>query len=577
MTVLWQLVHLVHTQTAVEQNTVEPTIKRSKSSEVLSSEARSATVTCCLSPEEQQPEPSISDVKSIWQKRLSLKSNHKPASKQDTKNSQTSTKLSKETKPVTTESKHTATETKASPTPVGVTPVGKTNSKEKPTSADESQRKQIARKTPSPITGPTRTPPPFMNRTKTPPPTSVDTRTPPPTTGRTRTPPPTIGRTRTPPPTKGRDSPVNELAKLTPVKQQQVSPPAYKSSAKPPPGKATPRAKNVDPVVKKESKRSHSSPKLSRFLSGSKLRARSESPEPSPKQTKKSKDSKSAKRHPLQISRSLQNLNEEAAAEETPINVHDIVKKYDLQSSSQSSVKPVTSEKGSSKGKGSSKTKKSDDKKREKSKKDKDSTKESKGSFFSFLKGRKSYNVASASSKNQQQSSLTELSQQPIVQKRIDQLRQIGLMTDGAEDTDVVLVGVAPLMEESNDEEMISSESTAQTETETTNNPCPEASSEEVDGVNVHDNTRYKGEAPDSEGISPVPEDTVDGLVEGKSPEARDCSGAAERVKKLKEVFSVSPQQPFSRHLSLYHKRCVLVLATGSHGQWSTLVFVFAG
>ena len=308
---------------AVDQKTVESTIKRSKSSEVLSSEALSATPTSPVPHENQHQEPSISDVKNMW-KNKSLKGHQKPVTKQDTKAS------SKDSIPYI---------------------------KKLATGTDKSQQKKIA-KTPPPTS---KAPPSIIERTKTPPPFTDRTRTPPSTTGHTRTPPPTTVHSGTPPPTKGRDSPVSQLAKLTPVKQQQFSP-THKPSTKPPLSQASTRTKSIDQVMKKESKKSSSSPKLFRLLSGSKVRPRSESPEPSPKHKKKSfnKDSNSSKTHQLQTSRSLQNVNEEAEAKEARVNVHDIIKKYDLQSGSQSSKKPtITSDKGS-KANGSSKTKKSD-------------------------------------------------------------------------------------------------------------------------------------------------------------------------------------------------------------------------
>ena len=381
-------------------------------------------------------------------------------------------------------------------------------------------------------------------------------------TVRTRTPPPpTRGRDRTPPPSiRGRESPVSELARLTPVKQQQS--PSHKTNAKPPPGHASPKPKRTDKTVKtvkKDTEKPPSSPKWSRF---SKFRARSESPEPSPKQGKRSldKDSKSAKKHPLQTSRSLQNLNEEAAIDETTINVQDIVKKYDLragsvtQSGAKQSASVVTpSDKGGSKGKHSPKTKE----KKSKSKKDKD-TKESKGGFFSLLKSRKLYDVSAVSSKDKKSSAvkpLNEQNEQPIVRRRI---KQFGHMTDGIEDTDcgVVLMGVAPLVEDGNDEEIITFESPTQSETEDSNDLSPEmASMEKEDGSSSEDST---GDIPSPEGNSPVPEDSTSGeipSVEGNSPEGQ-CDGA-ERVKKLKEVFSSKPAaQPLSRHSS-YNKRYV--------------------
>ena len=534
--------------TAKEEKSL--TIKRSKSSEVLSAEAHSATPS---HPKEDTPEPSSSDVKNFWQKRLSVKKDSKPAEKDKEAGQKDLKAVTKEKHSIqkdkdVKDAKSTTKDTKA--TPQDTKPTPKENIQPL---KQEGKTKASVKESPS-------------------------------TTRHTKPP--------LSPSSKGRQSPIKDYpmpskGKVSPGPQQKDSP-LKATSSKPPSGRDSPKA---SPKVSKKAqtfskdkrsqKKETGSPKFSKLFSGSKLRARSESPEHSPKQPKKpTKEAKSDRKHPL--SRSLQSLDKDpvgVANDDMQMNVQDIVKKYDLRAESlaksevrvggsgrQSGAQASAKTKEESGAKGVSKRadpkKSKTEKKQDKSKEDKKSSKESKGGLFSFFKSRKTYSVAEASKgKKLKKSSskdkpLKDLGEQSSVQRRIDQFKQIGLMTDG-DDTDVVLVGVSPLKEEGKSEErMTPDESSSQSEDEI---PSHVESSEEAVGVSE------EGRSPSPEGNTPPVEEVKKETEEAeteleKGDKEREKEGAKDevittRVKKLKEMFSFDHCPVSTRHLSYARKR----------------------
>jgi len=441
---------------AVDQKVVEPTIKRSKSSEVLSSEAASAVST----PQHQQQaqdanELTRADLKTFWQKRQSVKSTEK---KQGTQ------KLVPET-------------------------------------SSKASNKEIKSE----------------QKVKTVPPVSAK-------------PPPSPKRSASP---ACREPPA--LSKLSPLRHTIPKPQQKESPSKPTP--ASPKEK------KNAKKLGSNSPRLSRLLQGS--RARSESPErmaqkPSPKVPKK---------HQLQTSSSLKSLDKEVEKEDSQTNVHDIIKKYDLRTESVTS-KPVQSgtqpSMKSQKEPGKKDSKKAAPSKGKKSKDESKSTKESKGGFFSFFKRGKSYDVAGASSKDKAKKPSTpslDQTEQSNVKKKIGQLKEIGLMTDGCEENDAVLLSVSPI-----DDQPVDEDNTIMNNAEDCNplsNEEPETSVTSVTSV-IDEPTRPTDELVSNGDASQMIQDT-------EEDEAMIEEGA-DRVKALKAIFS--PKHPVvSRHYSIDNKR----------------------
>ena len=340
------------------------------------------------------------------------------------------------------------------------------------------------------------------------------------------------------------------------------------------------------PKPEQSPKKSTSSPKWSRFSLGSKTRSRSESPErkPIPKKEKKaSKDTIGIQYHPLHISRSLQSLDRETVglSEEGPQrNVLDIIKKYDDRAESvaqsqtgaktgttkdKTTKEPSTLSNNSAKTKGakkeasakptSSKDKKAKTKEEKKLQKAaKDTSSHSKGGFFSFFQRRKSYNVSNAkdtaststdkakSKKDGKHSEdqvqiKEEAEDQLTVQGRIGKLKELGLMTDGVDETDAVLLSVTKL-DEPEMEEGTEIDRSSPVDDEP---PQPEPFTTDVSDVDDDD------------------DDVVRSKLEGSPEEEKEeteVEDNMERVKKLKEVFlAKTAASPHSRHLSYTKKR----------------------
>ena len=351
-------------------------------------------------------------------------------------------------------------------------------------------------------------------------------------------------------------------------------------SSKPPlpteasPGKPKPK---TGALTKPEvANKSTSSPKWSRFSLALRQRSRSESPErkPIPKKEKKIlKEPKAIQHHPQHVSRSLQSLDRETegpSGEGARTSVSNIIKKYDdrAESLAQSQTGAANKETQtkehlalsdkSSKTKGAKKetsvnnkdkkAKSKEDKKAQKASKD-TSTHNSRGGFFSFFKGRKSYNVSTSKdtdkSKSTKDNKLTEDELQVkeeaedrlTVQGRIGKLKEIGLMTDGVDESDAVLLSVSKLDEPEVEEEMDVDEASPVTEEPTQ----PEPLTSDVSDF-------------DSDVVKSKLKGTPRNEEEEKDETKVDDN--MERVKKLKEVFlAKTAVSPHSRHLSYTKKR----------------------